>query len=308
MWQRYGWSYDWNHRQSLKQHGLIHVSDLHSGGRLCATLEERARTRTAEELRAGVRAYSLTLVSVSGWKCERRLHGGHSGPELLLEILVAIYGLLLPTERFLWRIFGTHDADFDGAYTMQEVLVGVDDIVAAAGGTDHDVEGAIEKSVVNMFERSRVEKSQCAQLTVLLSDLLAWWWSMSDEFRDKLRLTVTTRSLQSIFACPAAQMFPVQLTRLRDKNDSQVALEKALLGHAELLAELQVRKLWTSLDHLRSDRLDARCDDGSSSTEWCSPGACSEAEAAEVAARVVRGGLGVRRGGGNCLTGGLATP
>lgn len=298
-------------RRSLSSFGIMSgfvslEADATPGGSLSKALDERGLAMTTKELGASLREYERTLVDLAGYKCELNLLTTWSsstptmGIDVLQKLVRLIHGMLTPTERVLWAKFGDVDEDFDGAYTLEEALAGVGDIVALT--EEEEQEDGNEDELTEL--RSNILREAVEELfssraiawhgTVSLSDLLTWWWNLSNDFRAASGLNITPASLKQSYVTDPEGMFSAQLRRVGRDGDRKPGLGIAIRGHARLLAELSVRGLRGSFQEMwGSEREEEESSSRSSEEEPSEEGSEDDAHSAPdtgVKAPVFQGG------------------
>lgn len=226
-------------------------------------LEKRGVELSRGELYDGVSQYERIIVDTCGYKCECTLSGTWretgfvAGVDLLVSILCLIHSMLTPVERILWSLFGSVDDNFDGAYSFQEALSGVGDVVAltedeeharAPDGEDNEEEltqlrsSILREAVEDLFKNPNLCRRQG---TVSFADLLVWWEDLTDEFRAASGLHISKAALKQSRATNPSQIFKEQLANITGDR-----LEPALRGHCRLFGELHVNRLRESFNEM----------------------------------------------------------
>lgn len=234
-----------------------------------AEVRNRCASFASPKLAAVASSCQRTLVLTSWCQCERRLlelvapateaaaagepqRGPPSGAvSALLAVLRGINAELAPTERVLWELLGTKDADFDGNLDKSEVLAAVGELLVYSierelGTPEAEFEelqrlraDCRRRSVETLFEENK--------RGITLPDILRWWWDMTEEYRIAAGLSVPTALLRRSLHRRPEEMFRDKLPKIAANPP---AAKLALRGHARVFAELRALAVSRAIENL----------------------------------------------------------
>lgn len=231
-----------------------------------AELRNRCAIMSRGDLAAAAVAYQRSLLLTSCWQCENRIASTvltatpdgevTTTPQpvhVLLSLLRHISTKLAPTERVLWEVITCRNSNFDGAFTKQEVLGGIGELLVYTLERELSLPSTNFEELQRLrakHQRRSVEKLfQGSRLSVTIADIICWWWKLPEDYRIAAGLSVPASLIKRSIHRKPEQMF-VEKLRLAATNVS--VANTALHGHVRVYAELRALDARRTIECLHS--------------------------------------------------------